>query len=214
MDGSAQEKLRILILDDYPVVRRGIRQILAQRFDPSQFGEGEAGPEGLDRALSQPWDLVIVAIDLPDRESTDVLSELKRMRPGQPVLAFIGRAELEDAVVVVKAGTAGNVALEVGADRPVPHVRRISTSGTAGQSTLGREARPDWGRRRGGKDLSNREREVLRLIGWGRTVKEIAADLTLSDKTISTYRTRILTKLGLRTTAELIRYAVINRLAD
>jgi DNA-binding NarL/FixJ family response regulator len=164
MDGSARKKLRVLILDDHATVQRGLRRILAERF--LEFGESEAGPEGLDLALGQPWDLVIIATDLP---------------------------------------------------RLVSAVRRVLADTTSRPSTLVMGAQPDLKRRRGRlihKNLSKRESEVLRLIGLGKTVKEIASLLALSETTVSTYRSRILIKLGLRTNAELVRYAVTNRIAD
>src|SRR5579864_8243053 len=90
VNDSTQEKLRILIVDDHAVVRRGIREILAEGFDPLEFGEGKTGPEGLGLALGQSWDL-IVAVDLPDREGFDVLDELKKTRPDQPILVLTVR---------------------------------------------------------------------------------------------------------------------------
>ena len=164
MDGSSREKLRILFLDDHPVVRRGVRKILAERL--LEFGEGNPGPEGLDLALGQPWDLVIIAIDLPE-----LVSAVRQ-------------------VLADKTSCRSTTAMDV---PPVPEPRTGPPSH---------------------KNLSNREHEVLRLIGLGRAVKEIATLLALSEKTISTYRSRILIKLGLKTTSELIRYAVINRLSD
>jgi len=217
MNGPAREKLRILILDDYAVVRQGVRQILAGRFDPLQFGEGKAGPEGLDLALSRPWDLVIVAIDLPDREGLEVLIELKRTRPRQPILVFIGCVKFPDAAGAVKTGTEGRIEVANNPGELVSAVRRVLAGGTSGQSTMAMVAPPNpepCRPRPCHENLSKREGEVLRLIGLGRTVKEIAAVLALSEKTISTYRSRILIKLGLKTTAELIRYAVMNHLAD
>ena len=194
MGDPTREKLRILILDDYLVVRQAIKQIvLDERFNPLEFGESNAGPEGLDLALDRPWDLVIV------REGLEVLTELKRMRPDQMIFVLTLRS-IESQIEVT--------------NNPVNPVRRIVAGGTSGQSITAMEAPPDLLARPCHESLSNREREVLRLLGLGRTVKEIASALALSVKTISTYRSRILTKLGLRTTGELVRYALMNRLAD
>ena len=217
MNDSAQHKLQILILDDHAVVRWGVRQILRENFDPLYFGEGKAGPESLDLARSQAWDLVIVAIDLPDREGLDLLTELKRMRPAQPIIIFTGQMKFRGAVGAVTVRTDDNSEVANNPDRPVPAVRQVPADGSNTQPIMAMEAESDPkpsqrcpidGR------LSNREREVLRLIGLGKTVKEISATLALSGKTISTYRSRILIKLGLKTTGELIRFAVMNRLAD
>jgi two-component system invasion response regulator UvrY len=197
MGDPTQEKLRILILDDHLVVRQAIKQIvLDERFDPLEFGESNAGPEGLDLALGRPWDLVIV------REGLEVLTELKRMRPDQLILVLTLRS-IESQIEVTN-----NPGYLVSA------VHRILAGGTSGQSITAMEAPSDLLARPCHESLSNRERELLRLLGLGRTLKEIACALALSEKTISTYRSRILTKLGLRTTAELVRYAVMNRLAD
>jgi DNA-binding NarL/FixJ family response regulator len=190
---------------------------LGEGFEPLEFGEGKAGPEGLDLALGRPWDLVIVAIDLPDREGLQVLTVLKKMRPDQPVLVLIVRANVPDAVCSLKADIDGHAEVVNTPNELVSAFRRVLASGRSGQSTMAREAPPNvdqCGERSRYESLSRREREVLRLVGLGRTVKEIAAVLALTETTISTYRSRILTKLGLTSTAELIRYAVINRLAD
>ena len=202
MDVSARGKLRILIVDDHAVVRRGVKQILIESFDFLEFGEAKSRPEGIDLALVTQWDLVIVAIDLPDREGVDALAELTRLRPDQPILVLTIRVKLADAVDVVKAGCKGHVEVANDPDELVSAVRRVLSGGTRGREYARHEK------------LSTREREVLRLIGLGRRVKEIGAALALSEKTISTYRIRILVKLGLKTTADLIRYAVMNRLAD
>src|SRR5579871_3668346 len=195
MNSFSQEKLRILILDDAPVVRRGVRQILFDEgFDPLEFGEGNTGPEGLDLALSQLWDL-IVTIDLPNRGGK-VLPELKRMRPDQPILVLTIR------------GTEGQVKVASNPADLVPTVDRIPLPASNGPPAIAEDAVPEQRGRASHENLSNREREVLRLLGAGRTVKEIAAALALSEKTISTYRSRILTKVGLKTTADLIRYAL------
>jgi DNA-binding NarL/FixJ family response regulator len=217
VDDSARDKLRILILDDHAVVRRGVRQILAERFEPLEFGEGKAGPEGLDLALGQPWDLVIVAIDVPDHDGLQVLAALRRMRPDQPILVLTVRVHPPDAADFLKADIEGHAEVANNPDELVSAVRRIFAGGTGRHSTIAREALPDVDRyleRNSHEDLSSREHEVLRLIGLGTTVKEIAAVLRLTETTVSTYRRRILIKLGLKSTAELIRYAVINRLAD
>jgi DNA-binding NarL/FixJ family response regulator len=198
VDDPTQEKLRILILDDHHVVRQAIKQlVLDERFDPLEFGEGNAGPEGLDLALGRPWDLVIV------REGLEVLTELKRIRPDQLIFVLTLRS-IESQVELTNHP--GDL---------VSAVHTILAGGTSGQSITAMEAPPsDLPARPCHESLSNREREVLRLLGFGRTLKEIAGALAVSEKTISTYRSRILTKLGLGTTAELVRYAVMNRLAD
>jgi len=203
MNGSARETLRILILDDHADVRQGVRQILAGSFDRLEFVEGMAGLESLELALSQSWAVVIVALDFPDREGLEVLAKLKELRPHQPILALALRV--------------GHFAVASTPDEMVPAVRRLVARGTTGQGTEPMEGAPglELSERPPTKEnLSKREREVLLLIGSGKTVKESAAVLALSETTISTYRTRILIKLGLKSTAELIRYAVMNRLAD
>jgi two-component system, NarL family, invasion response regulator UvrY len=197
VDGPTQEKLRILILDDHFVVRQAIKQIvLDERFDPLELRESTAGSEGLDLALGRPWDLVIV------RQGLEVLTELKRMRPHQLILVLTLRS-IESQIEV--ANNPGDL---------VSVVRTILAGGTSGQSITAVEAPSDLLAPASHESLSNREREVLRLLGLGRTLKEIAGALALSEKTIRTSRGRILTKLGFRTPAELVRYAVMNRLAD
>jgi len=169
VDGPTQDKLRILILDDHLVVRQAIKQIvLDERFDPLEFGESTAGSEGLDLALGRPWDLVIV------REGLEVLTELKRMRPDQLIFVLTLRS-IESQIEV--ANNPGDLVLAV---------RTILAGGTSGQSITAGEAPSDLLSLPSHESLSNREREVLRLLGLGRTLKEIAGALALSEKTIST----------------------------
>jgi len=200
MNGFRQDKIRILVLDDHPVVRRGIRQILAEGLNPLEFGEAPSGSEGLGLALGQPWDLV-VAFDLSGR-GAEVLTELKKMRPDQPVFAVIVRGNDDQAEAMDSP------------DDLVSAVRRILAGGTSGQRATAMDESPGLRGRPGHENLSEREREVLHLISLGKPLKEVAAVLALSEKTISAYRSRILTKLELKSTADLIRYGVMNGLAD
>jgi two-component system, NarL family, invasion response regulator UvrY len=187
VDGPTQEKLRILILDDHLVVRQAIKQIvLDERFDPLEFGESTGGSEGLDLALGRPWDLVI------GREGLDVLTELKRIRPDQLILVLTLRS-IESQIEV--------------ANNPAGSVQSSQVEQAVNPSPPWRHRRTCW-RPPSHESLSNREGEVLRLLGLGRTLKEIAGALALSETTIRTSRSRILTKLGFSTPAELVRYAV------
>ena len=191
MIGSeTRQSLRILILDNHAVVRRGVRQILAERFDTLEFGESEAGPGGLDLALGQPWDLIILGIDVPDREGLNMLIELKRMRPDRPILVLTVRVKFQDAVDAVKAATEGRIVVANNPDELVSAVGRAFAGRTAGQSTVVMESSSDLERRRGclsHENLSKRESQLLRLIGLGKSVKETAAVLVLSEATDSTY---------------------------
>ena len=200
MNRFRQDKIRILVLDDHPVVRRGIKEILAEGLNSLEFGEAPTGSEGIGLALSQSWDLV-VAFDQTNRGS-EVLTELKKMRPNQPVFA------------VIVGGTDDQAEAVNGPDELVSAVRHILAGGTSRQSPTTIDESSGLRGRPGHEDLSRREREVLHLISQGKPLKEIAAVLALSEKTISTYRSRILTKLELSSTADLIRYGVMNRLTD
>lgn len=160
MDGPTQKKLRILILDDHLVVRKAIKQIvLDERFDPLEFGEITAGPEGLDLALGHPWDLVIV------REGLEVLTELKRLRPDQLIFVLTLRSIKSQIDVANNPGELASA------------VPTILAGETSGPSFTAMEAPSDLLAPPSHESFSNREREVLRLLGLGRTLKEIAGAL-------------------------------------
>ena len=217
MDSSAQRKLRVLILDDHPTVRRGVRQTLAEAVDFLEFGGGNCGPEGLALAVNHPWNLVILCGDVPDREARRLRTALHQRLPHTSMVILIIRERLPNSASGLAASLAGKIAVTRTPEELIAAVRRAIVQEGSGQSAGLREtpasAWPHF-ESGNGKMLSGRESDVLQLLALGTPVKEIAALLKISNKTVSTYRSRLLTKLGLKTTAELIRYAVLAHLGD
>ena len=209
--------LRILLVDDHPIVRRGLRDILVDTFSGSMIHEVGSGRDALTFARSHTWDVMILDLSLPDGSGLDVLKRARQVQPRLPVLILSMHAADQFARRAVAAGASGYLTKDTANAELVNAVSRLARGGkwfapdVLEGMALGRP--PD----RDGQPherLSDREYEVLRMIGSGQTVSEIAAVLTLSVKTVSTYRARVLEKMGMRTNAELTYYAVRHGLAE
>jgi two-component system, NarL family, invasion response regulator UvrY len=202
--------MRVLIADDHAVVRRGLKQILLDEFGALEVGEAADAHETLRLAHASDWDLVVLDISMPGRSGLEVLKELKQTRPRLPVLILTTHPEEQYAVRVLKAGAAGYMTKESAPEHLVEAVRRVTAGGRYITPTLAdllvtnlaAADRPPH------EALSDREFQVLRLIASGKTVGQIADALSLSPNTVSTYRTRILEKTGMKTNAELTHYAI------
>lgn len=207
--------IRVLVADDHAVVRRGVKGILEAEPDLVVVGEARDGAELLALVERQPCDAVVLDVTLPGRSGLEVLKDLKRQRPRLPVLVLSIHPEDQLAVRVLKAGGAGYMTKETAPAELVKAVRKVVAGGRYVSprlaERLAEDVQDDTERPRH-EGLSNREYEVLCLIASGKTVGEIAAQLSLSVKTISTYRARLLEKMGLRNNAELTRYAIQSRL--
>jgi len=202
--------MRALIIDDHEVVRRGLREILRENFNGVTVENARDGREALEAISQGPWDLVLLDINLPGRSGLAVLQELKLRSPSTPVLVVSAYSEDDFAVRVLKLGAAGYLTKESAGDELVAAVKKALAGGKYVTASLAEKlATGLHGEIQSDPHdaLSNRELEVLRLISLGKTLKEIAAELALSDKTIATYRARISSKLGLGTNVELARYA-------
>jgi len=209
--------MRILIADDHAVVRQGLMLILGRALGPMEFGEAADSRQAIAAALKEPWNLMILDLSMPGRNGLEVLKELRAQRPALPVLVLSMHAEEQYAVRAFRAGAAGYLTKANASAELVKAVERILSGGRYVSATLGEKLAAELVGRGPGplhEKLSDRELEILRLIGSGRTVKEIAAELTLSSNTISTYRARLLEKMKLRTSAELMQYAISNGLVD
>lgn len=203
--------MRVLIADDHAIVRRGLKETIRETFPKATFGEAATAQEALERVRQQDWDIVILDISMPGRSGLDILADLKRLRAKLPVLFLSMHPEEQYARRSLKAGAAGYLTKESIPDELKTAVRRVSAGGRYVSASLAERLAFDL--REGGdlpvhELLSDREFQVLRMIAEGKTIKNIADDLSLSVKTVSTYRARILEKTGLKTTAELIRYAL------
>jgi DNA-binding NarL/FixJ family response regulator len=208
---------RILLIDDHEVVRAGVKRIFDKQPESTVlFGEASTAPEALDLVRAQDWDAVVLDLSLGGRDGLEVLKELKQIRPRLPVLILSMHSEELFARRAFKAGASGYITKDIPRSELVSAINKVVEGGTYVSPTLAEELVVDL--RRGADRpphelLSDREFEVMRLIASGKTVSEIAELLSLGDSTISTYRARILEKMGMKTNAELTHYAVQNKLA-
>lgn len=203
--------MRFLLIDDHPLVRGGLELLLSTTFHGAEVVEAADAREAMRKIVQGPWDVVLLDIDLPDRSGLDLLHDLRAVAPTTPVLVVSGLLEEQFGERALQAGAAGFLNKATSPDELLAAIRRIRSGKKYVSADLAvrlLEQRAEPRGRLPHEALSAREFEVLRLLGDGRTVSEIAARLNLSVKTVSTYRTRVLEKLNLATTAELIRYAL------
>ena len=208
---------RILIIDDHAVVRDGVKRIFDEQPDAVVFGEASTQLEALTLARQQEWELAVLDLSLGNQSGLEVLKELKEIRPRLPVLILSMHSEEQYARRAFKAGASGYITKDSSRADLAEAVNKVATGGRYITSALAEKLLFDLGRasdRPRHETLSDREFEVMRLIASGNTVGEIASLLALSDKTISTYRARLLEKMGMKTNAELTRYAIQNKLVD
>jgi two-component system, NarL family, invasion response regulator UvrY len=208
---------RILIVDDHEVVRAGLMRIIEQ--PGSVFGEASNGGQALKLASEESWDLVVLDLSLGERGGLELLKDLKQVRPRLPILVLSMHSEDQYARRAFQAGAAGYITKDSPPAELLKAVNRVMEGGRyVNEATAERFAQDlEKGTDRDRplhQSLSDREFEVMRLIGSGKTVGEIADILQLSNKTVSTYRTRILEKMAMKTNAEIIHYAIRNNLAD
>jgi two-component system invasion response regulator UvrY len=208
---------RVLVVDDHDVVRRGLRYLLAEEVAGCEVGEASSAAPALELLEQGGWNLVLLDLNLPGRDGLDLLAQLRARWPSLPVLVLSAYPEEEFAVRCLRLGAAGYVTKASLGEELVAAVTRVLAGGRYVSAELGERlatllAEPE------GNDphalLSARELQVLQLVARGRSQKEIAAELSLSEKTIGTYRARIAEKLGISTSVELTRYALQHKLVD
>lgn len=209
--------LRVLMADDHDIVHLGLKPLLLDHFGTVTFGQARNSQEALAQCAAQDWDVVLLDITMPGRSGLDILEELKQLRPKVPVLIMSAFPEEEFALRALKSGAAGYIDKRTLAGEIVAAIKRVLGGERYVSLTLASKLAAQLGEgepRAAHESLSQREFQVLRLIAAGKTIKEIAADLSLSEKTVGTYRTRISEKLGLGTNVELTRYALQHRLVE
>jgi two-component system invasion response regulator UvrY len=209
--------IKVLIADDHAVVRRGLRQILAETTDIVVGGEAAAAHDVLRLVRAERWDAVILDVSLPGVSGMEILADLRRERPGLPVLILTVHSEEQYAVRAIRSGAAGFLTKETAPERLVEAVRKIATGGRYVSPEVAEKLASFVSADGQGpphERLSNRELEILKMIASGKTVSQVAGDLALSVKTVSTHRTRMLKKMGMKTNAELMHYAMRNRLVE
>lgn len=209
--------IKILIADDHPVVRQGLKDIIKETPDMMVGDEASNGQETLEKVRKSDFDIVLLDISMPGRSGLDILKELKSEKPELSVLILSMHPEEQYAVRALKAGASGYLTKESAPDELIAAIRKASkgrkyiTSSLAEKLAFYLEIENE---RPLHEALSDREYEVMRMIASGKTITEIAGKLFLSVKTISTYRSRILEKMGMKSNAELTHYALKNRLVE
>jgi two-component system, NarL family, invasion response regulator UvrY len=209
--------IRVLIAEDHELVRRGVRGLLKDDFHDVVFGEALDAKQTLAAVEMQAWDLVLLDINMPGRNGLDVLQDLKRLYPELPVVILSAFSEKDFAVRAFKLGAAAYVSKDSAATELLAAARKALAGGRYVTPLLAEALAATVA----GETpvtphdlLSNRELQVLRLVALGKSLKEIAAELSLSEKTVGTYRTRISQKMNLSTNVELARYATLHKLVD
>jgi len=209
--------IRVLIVDDHEIVRRGLKEIFTNAFPDLIVGEAENSQTALERLMRQEWDLVLLDINVPGRSGLELLEESKRLRPRTPVLVLSAYPEEEFAIRSLKLGASGYLNKSLGADEMLAAAKKVLTGGKYVTASLAEKLVAALGgdlQQTPHESLSSRELQVLRLVASGRTIKEIAAEIALSEKTVGTYRARIAKKMGLSSNVELARYALKHGLID
>lgn len=209
--------IRVLVVDDHAVVRRGLKQILSEAPDMELVDEAGDWQEALELVSKNEYDVAILDISLPSGSGIDLLKEIKTRKPGTAVLMLSMHPEGQYAVRALRAGASGYLTKESAPKELVAAIRKISLGRKYVTSSLAEklafELSVDYEKPLH-ETLSDREYQVMREIASGKSVKQIAEEMFLSPKTISTYRTRVLEKMDMKTNADLTRYAIENKLVD
>ena len=208
--------MRVLCVDDHAIFRQGVKQILLQHDRQTKIGEAATSEAAMKLVRESRWDVVILDLSLPDRSGLQLLTELKREQPELPVLILSMHADDEYALRALRTGASGYVTKESAPEELVTAVQKVTRGGRYMTPALAEKvafavASPS-SVEKPHQALSERELEVLRLIGAGKSLKEIAAMLSLSVKSVGTYRARVLEKMNMSTNADLIRYVIENNL--
>ncbi len=213
----ATESVKVLIIDDHEVVRRGVKQILEENFLYVEVGEAETAQRGVAEVRRRPWDLAIVDVSLPDQSGLELLQELHRTAPKLPLMVLSLHPEEQYAAHAIRAGAMAYLTKHTAPEELAKAVKQVLAGHRYVTSSIEEQMTDSLEKSPAGPEhppLSEREFEVLVLLAQGRSIKHIAQFLTLSVKTVSTYRARLLDKLQFATTAELIRYAFDRHLVD
>jgi DNA-binding NarL/FixJ family response regulator len=208
---------RFLLADDHAILREGLKQILGGEFPGALFGEASSAAAAIQRLHEEPWSLLILDIMMPGRSGLDVIEDAKHAQPDLPVLVLSAHSEEHYAVRALKAGAAGYLTKNHSPEELIEAVRRVLSgrkyvTPSVGEALATRLEGPDAALPH--ERLSNRELQLLVLIARGRTLKESAQELSLSESTIGTYHARLLAKMNLRSDVDLTRYALREKLVD
>ncbi len=209
--------IKVLIADDHAVVRRGLRQILSETSDILVGGEASTVPEVRQKLHDERWDVVVLDVNMPGGNGIELLGELRKLGPSPRALVLTVYSEEQYAVRAIRAGASGFLTKESAPEKLIEAVRKVASGGKYVSHELAETLASVVAGEGGGaphERLSDREFEVLKMLASGRTVSQVAGDLGLSVKTVSTHRTRILKKMEMKTNAELTHYAVRSRIIE
>ena len=207
--------IKVLIADDHPIVRAGLKQVIERSPDMKVAGEALDGQQVIDRVAAEEWDVVILDFSMPGKNGLDVIREIHRQRPALPVLVLSMHPESELAPRLLKAGIAGYLMKESATAELVGAIRKIHSGGRYVSPALAEKLAGDLSSNSGRQPhelLSDREYQVLLGIAAGRPARDIALELSLSVKTVRTYRDSVMEKLSLKNDVELTRYTIDNHL--
>lgn len=209
--------IRVIIVDDHEIVRKGLIQIMTDVTDIEISGEAGDANEALTLIRAGGCDVAVIDLTMPGKSGLDLLLELRREYPRLPVLVLSMHAEDEYAVRVIKAGASGFLTKRSAPRELIGAVRKVYQGGRYISTPVAEALASSiqtGGDRAPHEKLSDREFQVMRMIAAGRSLREIADELSLSEKTIGTYRTRILEKMGMKKNVELVRYVLLNNLSE
>lgn len=207
--------IKILVVDDHSIVREGLKQILADSPGMAVAGEASSGQEAIQKIRAGGFDMVVMDISLPDRNGLEVLEQIKVSSPKLPVLILSMHAEEQYATRAFKAGASGYLTKESASEQLIFAIQKVAQGGKYVSPSLAEKLVFELvkdSQKPLHEILSDRELQVLCLFASGKTLTEVSQILCVSVKTISTHRARILEKMGMRNNAELIRYAIQNKL--
>jgi two-component system invasion response regulator UvrY len=209
--------IKVLIADDHAILRRGLKEILTHQLEGVVCGEAKDAQQVLAQVQSDQWDLVILDLSMPGRSGLDVLKDIKGMQPKLPILVLSMHPEDQYGKRIPKAGASGYMNKESAPEDLIKAIRKVLAGGRYVSPALAERLAlhlNEDATRPLHETLSDREFEVLRMIASGRTVTQISEELHLSVATVSTYRARILEKMQMTTSAQVMHYAFSNRLVD
>jgi DNA-binding NarL/FixJ family response regulator len=208
--------IRVITIDDHPVVQRGLKQIIAAEEDMQVVGEAENAREAIRVIRQTACDAVVLDITLPDASGLDVLSHLKSERPTLPVLIMSIHDEEPYALRVLKAGASGYLMKDSLPEELIKAIRKITSGGKYISPSIAERLATEFASpgKSPHEKLSDREFQIMCLIASGKSLKEIGEALCISGKTVSSYRARILEKMNMKTNADLVSYALKNRLIE
>ncbi len=204
--------MNFLIADDHAIVRKGLVLVLREEFPDAEITEVSNGHEVFDQLCKQNWDVILLDISMPGRNGIEILKQIRANEIKAPILMISMHSEEQYALRALKAGASGFVNKESATEELLIAIRKVLSGKKYVSASLTEKLAETFGENPDHEQLSDREMQVLQLIASGKTVSEIASEISLSVNTISTYRTRVLEKLNLNNNAEITRYALDNKL--